>query len=146
MQGPSPLSLSINGSSAVRGSSPGEVTDTDGPLLQSQGTEGDVAADKNDDDEEEEDLYPMENFSLVASGIYRASFPKRRNFPFLQKLRLKSILTLILEDYPDLNTKFLDENGIKLFQFGVAGNKEPFVDIPEDKVGHDVEFTKLFVH
>jgi tyrosine-protein phosphatase SIW14 len=76
----------------------------------------------------------MENFSLVASGIYRASFPKRRNFEFLKKLGLNSVLTLILEDYPDLNTKFLDDNGIKLFQFGVAGNKEPFVDIPEDKV------------
>ncbi|KAJ1506659.1 Tyrosine-protein phosphatase dsp1 [Coelomomyces lativittatus] len=30
--------------------------------------------------------------------------------------------------------KFLRENGITLFQFGVAGNKEPFVDIPEDKI------------
>ena len=81
-----------------------------------------------------EEFYPMENFSLVSGGIYRSAFPKKRNFGFLKKLGLKSILTLILEDYPELNTKFLDENNIQLFQFGVAGNKEPFVDIPEDKV------------
>lgn len=31
--------------------------------------------------------------------------------------------TLILEDYPDQNLKFLEENDIKLFQFGVSGNK-----------------------
>jgi len=30
---------------------------------------------------------------------------------------------LILEDYPDQNMKFLKENDIKLFQFGIAGNK-----------------------
>ncbi|KAI8051023.1 tyrosine phosphatase family-domain-containing protein [Syncephalis plumigaleata] len=28
----------------------------------------------------------------------------------------------------------MEENGMKLFQFGVAGNKEPFVDIPEDVI------------
>ncbi len=28
----------------------------------------------------------------------------------------------------------MQENGIKLLQFGVPGNKEPFVDIPTDVV------------
>ena len=42
--------------------------------------------------------------------------------------------TLILEEYPDANTAFLQSSGIQLFQFGVPGNKEPFVDIPEDKI------------
>lgn len=36
---------------------------------------------------------------------------------------LHSIRTLILEDYPDQNVKFLKENDITLFQFGIAGNK-----------------------
>jgi tyrosine-protein phosphatase SIW14 len=75
-----------------------------------------------------------ENFSMVSPGIYRSSFPKRKNFSFLKKLKLKTVLTLILEDYPIVNSNFLQENSIKLYQFGVAGNKEPFVDIPEDKV------------
>ncbi|KAJ3356359.1 Tyrosine-protein phosphatase dsp1 [Allomyces javanicus] len=81
-----------------------------------------------------EELIPTENINLVAKGVYRSAFPKKKNFAFLKKLGLKSILTLILEDYPEQNVRFLEENGIKLFQFGVAGNKEPFVDIPEDKI------------
>eukprot|EP00842_Homolaphlyctis_polyrhiza_P003798 jgi/Hompol1/4419/HPOL_001740-RA len=123
-----------------------------------------------------EELHPCENFNMIAKGVYRAAFPKKRNFPFLKKLGLKSILkpicfvavlrsydgardkrmrtefvaivsmsivciyvgdgarTLILEEYPEQNQRFLDDNNIKLFQFGVAGNKEPFVDIPEDVI------------
>lgn len=70
-----------------------------------------------------EEIEPCENFTMVASGIFRAAFPKKRNFGFLKKLKLKSILTLILEDYPTQNKTFLQENNIKFFQFGVAGNK-----------------------
>ncbi|ORZ23820.1 protein-tyrosine phosphatase [Lobosporangium transversale] len=81
-----------------------------------------------------EDLCPPDNFNMVSTWIYRSSFPKKKNFSFLKKLGLKSILTLILEDYPDQNMKFLKENDITLFQFGIAGNKEPFVQIPDDKI------------
>jgi tyrosine-protein phosphatase SIW14 len=42
--------------------------------------------------------------------------------------------TLILEEYPEQNTQFLDDNGITFFQFGIPGNKEPFVHIPPDKI------------
>ncbi|KAG9324946.1 hypothetical protein KVV02_005185 [Mortierella alpina] len=81
-----------------------------------------------------EDLCPPDNFNMVSTWIYRSSFPKKKNFSFLKKLGLKSILTLILEDYPDQNMKFLKENDVTLFQFGIAGNKEPFVQIPDDKI------------
>ncbi|CAG8536176.1 3782_t:CDS:2 [Cetraspora pellucida] len=80
----------------------------------------------------DEELIPPGNFTMVSTWIYRSSFPKKKNFPFLKKLGLKSILTLILEEYPEQNMKFLKANNIKLFQFGIAGNKEPFVQIPED--------------
>jgi tyrosine-protein phosphatase SIW14 len=82
----------------------------------------------------DDEIEPCENFNLVISGVYRSAFPKRKNFKFLKKLQLKSILTLILEEYPEQNALFLKENNIKLFQFGVPGNKEPFVDIPEEKI------------
>jgi len=42
--------------------------------------------------EEPEELIPMENFSMVCKGVYRGAFPKKKNFPFLKKLGLKSIL------------------------------------------------------
>lgn len=75
---------------------------------------------------------PMENFNLICPGIYRSAFPLKKNFTFLKQLKLKSILTLILEEYPEVNNKFLSKNNISLFQFGVPGNKEPFCIIPED--------------
>jgi tyrosine-protein phosphatase SIW14 len=84
--------------------------------------------------EYDELLSPPENFALIAKGVYRSSFPKKKNFPFLKSLGLKSVLTLVLEDYPEVNSDFLVEENIKFFQFGVPGNKEPFVDIPEDKI------------
>jgi hypothetical protein len=31
--------------------------------------------------------------------------------------------TLILEDYPEQNLKFLEDEGITLIQFGIPGNK-----------------------
>ncbi|KAG2182785.1 hypothetical protein INT44_005765 [Umbelopsis vinacea] len=104
----------------------------------------------------EEALIPPENFNMVSDYIYRSSFPKKKHFSFLKKLGLKSVLlvsnelwlylyagvneplsrhrTLILEEYPEQNMKFLEENNIKFLQFGIAGNKEPFVQIPENKI------------
>jgi tyrosine-protein phosphatase SIW14 len=75
----------------------------------------------------EEELIPPNNFNMVSNWVYRSSFPKKKNFAFLKKLGLKSILTLILEEYPEQNMKFLEANNIKFFQFEIAGNKEPFV-------------------
>ena len=79
--------------------------------------------DDQDENNQVVELFPMENFTLVQEGVYRSSFPKKKNFPFIQKLRLKSVLTLILEEYPTQNSEFLEQNDIKFFQFGVAGNK-----------------------
>ncbi|CAG8572135.1 2180_t:CDS:2 [Paraglomus brasilianum] len=81
-----------------------------------------------------EELMPPANFNMVSTWVYRSSFPKKKNFAFLKKLGLKSILTLIMEEYPEQNMKFLEANNIHLFQFRIAGNKEPFVQIPEDKI------------
>lgn len=73
------------------------------------------------------ELIPPDNFAMVNSWVYRSSFPKKKHFPFLKTLGLRSVLTLILEDYPEQNIQFLDENGIRFFQYGIPGNKEPFV-------------------
>ena len=82
----------------------------------------------------QEDLLPPDNFAMVNTHVYRSSFPKKKHFPFLRTLGLRSVLTLILEEYPETNTSFLDANGITFFQFGIPGNKEPFVSIPTDKI------------
>ncbi|CAN0075515.1 unnamed protein product [Discosporangium mesarthrocarpum] len=77
-----------------------------------------------------EDLNPPENFAMVDTGVYRSSFPMKKNFPFLKKLGLRTILTLVIEDLPMANHEFIKTNSIRLVQIGVEGNKEPFKYIP----------------
>ncbi|XWS75806.1 hypothetical protein CRYUN_Cryun01aG0123800 [Craigia yunnanensis] len=79
-------------------------------------------------------LIPPLNFAMVDNGIFRSGFPGSANFSFLQSLNLRSIIYLCPEPYPEANTEFLKSNGIRLFQFGIEGHKEPFVNIPEDTI------------
>lgn len=37
-------------------------------------------------------LIPPENFAMVNSWLYRSSFPKKKHFPFLKTLGLRSVL------------------------------------------------------
>lgn len=73
-----------------------------------------------------------ENFSMVAPGVFRSGFPKKKNFAFLRHLGIRSILFLAPEDYPDGSLAFMAAHGIELLQHGVSGNKEPFVEINVD--------------
>ncbi|OIW02759.1 hypothetical protein TanjilG_29535 [Lupinus angustifolius] len=79
-------------------------------------------------------LIPPLNFAMVDNGIFRSGFPEPVNFSFLQTLRLRSIIYLCPEPYPETNLEFLKSNGIKLYHFGIEGHKEPFVNIPEDTI------------
>ena len=63
----------------------------------------------------------------------RAQVRSRRVQPPLSRRR--AILTLVPEDMPDAMLAFYRDNGILFFQVGMPGNKEPFVDIPDDKAG-----------
>ncbi|XP_021735269.1 probable tyrosine-protein phosphatase At1g05000 isoform X2 [Chenopodium quinoa] len=74
---------------------------------------------------------PPLNFSFVDNGVFRSGFPEPPNFPFLQSLGLRSIIYLCPEPYPETNLEFIKNNGIKLYQFGIEGHKEPFVNIPD---------------
>ncbi|KAG5358035.1 Tyrosine-protein phosphatase SIW14 [Yarrowia sp. B02] len=80
-----------------------------------------------------------ENFSIVVGQIYRSSFPRPENFEYLKRLKLKSILVLIPEIYPEENLAFMKENNIQFFQVGMSGNKEPFVHVPHDVITRALE-------
>lgn len=80
-----------------------------------------------------------ENFSIVVGQIYRSSFPRPENFEYLKRLKLKSILVLIPELYPEENLAFMKENGIQFFQVGMSGNKEPFVHVPHNVITSALE-------
>lgn len=42
-------------------------------------------------------FFPPVNFGLVEEGLYRSALPNEINYPFLERLRLKTIIYL----YPD---------------------------------------------
>ncbi|KAK7208437.1 tyrosine phosphatase family-domain-containing protein [Myxozyma melibiosi] len=75
-----------------------------------------------------------ENFSMVAPGIYRSSFPQAENFEYLKKKNFKSILVLVPEPYPEHNKRFLKENNIQFFQVGLSQNKEPFANVSSEAI------------
>ena len=64
--------------------------------------------------------------------VFSAGFPGKKNFPFLKTLNLRTILYLCPEEYPEANIAFLNQQHVQLLQYGVAGNKEPFLEIPHD--------------
>uniref|UniRef100_A0A0E0IGK4 Tyrosine-protein phosphatase n=1 Tax=Oryza nivara TaxID=4536 RepID=A0A0E0IGK4_ORYNI len=68
-------------------------------------------------------LVPPLNFAMVDHGVYRSGFPDISNLPFVESLRLRSVLCLCPEPYPEANQEFLRAHGIRLFQFGIDGSK-----------------------
>ncbi|XBH69266.1 hypothetical protein VPH35_097199 [Triticum aestivum] len=125
-------------------------------LLRREGGEAEAG-----EGEEPLQLVPPLNFAMVDQGVYRSGFPDASNLPFLETLRLRSVLlvhgyvhTYVLlrgggdvilirvdfsrclcpEPYPEANQEFLRARGIRLFQLGIDGSKEPFVSIPEDTI------------
>jgi len=82
----------------------------------------------------EEIFIPPVNFAMVEKGVYRSGYPSERNFDFLKKLKLKSILYLVPEDRGQSYRNFVHDMGIRIFDYGMEGNKEPFLEIPEETV------------
>jgi hypothetical protein len=57
-------------------------------------------------------LIPPLNFGRVCRGVYRSGFPGRKNFLFLKKLGLSSVLNLSEHVYPPETVEFFECNGI----------------------------------
>ena len=47
----------------------------------------------------EEELIPPDNFAMVNTWVYRSSFPKKKHFPFLKTLGLRSVLYVSLMSF-----------------------------------------------
>ncbi|KNC81209.1 hypothetical protein SARC_06456 [Sphaeroforma arctica JP610] len=75
-------------------------------------------------------LVPPLNFSMVASGVYRSGYPGTKNYSFLRKLGLRTVVCL--SDIENLNADFYQTEGIRFIHMPIVGNKEPFTRIPED--------------
>ncbi|EKX32747.1 hypothetical protein GUITHDRAFT_156243 [Guillardia theta CCMP2712] len=99
-----------------------------------------------------DELYPPKNFAMVEKGIYRSAYPTKKNFDFLAKLGLKSVVYLCQEEYSRQVLQFYRQEGITVYQHGVSGNKEPFVDISDEMIYSalqrllDVSFHPILIH
>jgi tyrosine-protein phosphatase SIW14 len=76
-------------------------------------------------------IVPPLNFAIVEPGVYRSGYPNKRNFKFIQKLKLKTILYLSDQDLDEENLNFIKSENIKFLHFRFAGNKEPFLTIDD---------------
>jgi tyrosine-protein phosphatase SIW14 len=75
------------------------------------------------------DLLAPENFALVEDGVYRSSFPRKKNCPFLRTLGLKTVISLVPEAVPDGMVEFYESCNTALERRGLEGNKWPFKNI-----------------
>ena len=79
-------------------------------------------------------LVVVKNFAQVMPNVYRSAFPDPENFSFLRMLGLKSILTLVPEEYSEAHQHFVSVNHIKHFRIGIEPNKSPLVTINSDNM------------
>ncbi|KAI4086568.1 MAG: hypothetical protein LQ344_007431 [Seirophora lacunosa] len=82
---------------------------------------------------------PVINFGEVAPGIYRSSFPMDGNYAHLRSLGLKTILTLVPQDYPPENAAFMKENNIQHFVIPIPGHKTETDAIPLQSIANALE-------
>lgn len=74
-------------------------------------------------------LFTHAPLDVVLSGVFRSSFPRSKNTAFLKCLNLKSVVSLVLEDYPTALVDFYDKSGTELITLGIEGNKGAFKEI-----------------
>lgn len=81
-------------------------------------------------------LIPPTNFGIVEEDLYRSGMPNELNFPFLEKLRLKTVIYLASDDISDKLVDFIDDRGIELIPLAPEEEDQPapWKPISEDVV------------
>ncbi|KAJ2864207.1 protein-tyrosine-phosphatase [Coemansia aciculifera] len=69
-------------------------------------------------------LMPPYRFERVQPQLYRGGYPKPRNFRFLRRQRLKTIVSLIPDDRDNLLAEFCHDEGIKRIVIAVDSPNE----------------------
>ncbi|PWO00797.1 protein-tyrosine phosphatase, partial [Tilletiopsis washingtonensis] len=79
-------------------------------------------------------VVPPLNFDMVAAGVYRSGHPNERNFEFMRRLGLRSIMYLSAEDYRPHVVQWAESQGVQILHHRLNVNKEPFGEMDEDVV------------
>ncbi|KAI1195270.1 tyrosine phosphatase family-domain-containing protein [Nemania serpens] len=81
---------------------------------------------------------PPVNFAMVCEGLYRSGYPQAQDYPFMQSLKLKTIVTLVRKDLPDGYQEFITVNGITHKIFDMAGTKKEEIPVEMMRAIHAV--------
>lgn len=79
-------------------------------------------------------IIPPENFAYVEDGLYRSGQPTELNFPFLQRLQLKTLIWLAPEEPEQQFLDFMDEEQITLAHLGMLQAANARDPVAEDVV------------
>ncbi|KAL1883949.1 tyrosine-protein phosphatase siw14 [Diaporthe australafricana] len=90
------------------------------------------------------------NFGTVVPGIYRSSYPREADYAFLQKLKLKTIVTLVDKELPETFLPFMKTNNIQHRHITMQGTKKETIPIQTMsailQVVHDKRNHPLLIH
>ncbi|KIW71454.1 hypothetical protein PV04_03619 [Phialophora macrospora] len=71
------------------------------------------------------------NFQTIAPGLYRSSYPQTPHFLELEKLNLKTIVTLVPQPLPEDYKRYLARNNITHYHIPILANKDPEIYTPD---------------
>lgn len=90
------------------------------------------------------------NFGTVVPGVYRSSYPQEADYEFIQKLKLKTIVTLVDKEFPETFLPFMQANGIQHRHITMAGTKKEAIPVETMasilEVVHDKRNHPLLIH
>ncbi|ORX45536.1 protein-tyrosine phosphatase [Hesseltinella vesiculosa] len=78
-------------------------------------------------------MIPPFRFAMVEENLYRGGYPKPRNYRFLKRLRLKTILSLIPEQAAHDLQQFCKEEAIHMLRLKVDRMKEDNITLTYNK-------------
>ncbi|PGH36332.1 hypothetical protein GX50_00837 [[Emmonsia] crescens] len=84
-----------------------------------------------------------DNFAEVVKGVYRSSFPLPVHLDSIARLNLKTIITLVDEEWSPDYGEFIRKNGIKSHVIPIMANKAPHVSTPYGTV---IEVLKIILN
>ncbi|KAF9161481.1 tyrosine-protein phosphatase required for protection against superoxide stress (By similarity) [Actinomortierella ambigua] len=79
-------------------------------------------------------LIPPLNFGMIEEDLYRSGQPNELNFPFLEKLALKTVVWLAPEEPNQRFLDFVDDQDIQLYHLGVVSSMNAWDPITEEVV------------
>ena len=78
---------------------------------------------------------PPQNFGLVENDLYRAAQPNELNFPFMEKLRLRTVINLAPDELPPALLMWIEDQNINLIHLSDdAVKRSPWKPISEETV------------